>query len=150
MTDLGKSINRRGALCGCFLWSGPRDLTTESRNLGECASLQRTSCVILGTHSPLRLLREMGMTGPSLMLLLLTGRERGQKPTRRPLQARGARASRYALHLTLLSSRPEASSAPHPDQVGSPHPTPSLPPPGLGRPLTGQAPQLKEPPARPA
>ena len=64
----------------------------------------------------------------------------GQKPARRPLQARVAGASRYALHLTLLSSRPEASSAPHPDQVGSQHPTPSLPSPGLGRPLTGQAP----------
>lgn len=53
MTDLGKSINRRGALFGCFLWSGPRDLTSESRDLGKCASLQRTSCVILGAHSPL-------------------------------------------------------------------------------------------------
>lgn len=67
------------------------------------------------------------------MLLLLTGRERGPKPTRRPLQARGARASRYALHLTLLSSRPEASSAPHPDQVGSP-PDPFLPLPGSAAP----------------
>ena len=83
------------------------------------------------------------------MLLLLTGRERGQKPAKRPLQGRGAGASHYALQLTLLSSRPEASSAPHPDQVGPPSTT-SLPCPGLGRPLTGQAPQLKEPPARPA
>lgn len=69
----------------------------------------------------LRQLREMGMTSPTQMLLFLTGRERGQKPARRPLQGRGAGASHYALHLTLFSSRPEASSAPHPDQVGSPH-----------------------------
>lgn len=123
-------------------------MTTESKNLGECASLQRTSCVILGTHSPLRLLREMGMTGPSLMLLLLTGRERGQKPARRPLQARGARASRYALHLTLLSSRPEASSALTQTRSGSPTrplPSPSLrarPPPHRA----GTAAQASSPP----
>lgn len=53
-------------------------------------------------------------------------REWGQKPDRRPLQARGAGASRYVLHLTLLSSRHEASSAPHPAQIGfAPPPLPS-------------------------
>ena len=123
------------------------------KRLGQVCQSATDELCHLGRPQPslrLRQLREMGMTGPSLMLLLLTGPESGQKPARRPLQARVAGASRYALHLTLLLSRPEASSAPHPDQVGSQHPTPSLPSPGLGRPLTGQAPQLKEPPARPA
>ena len=55
MTDLRKSINRRGALCSCFLWSGPRELSLDNgvKRLGRVCRSATDELVILGTYSPL-------------------------------------------------------------------------------------------------
>ena len=72
----------------------------------------------------------MGVAGPSPTLWLLTAGELSQKPATQPVQVPGASASRYALHLTLLSGHHEGLLPPLTQpRFGFAHPSSPLPSP---------------------
>lgn len=122
------------------------------RGGGPCSAT--TSWVTLGTHSPL-----WGFVPPNKWEgeALLRGSwplasvDSGQEPSQTARSIPGRRRPRArALHLTLLASRRHGLFRPAPSPGRPRAPSPLPPAPRLGRPLTGQAPQLQEPPARSA
>lgn len=119
---------------------------------------QPTSCVTLGAHSPLwgfvkSIKRErealLRGSGPSHLLT------RGPEPARRgPFHPGTPAAPRPCPSRHLAREPPPRPLPPRAQPRSASRPVPAAPrlpsSPRLGRPLTGQAPQLQEPPARSA